>query len=120
MTQEKELICVNCPMGCRVHVVLDGKEVISVTGNTCPRGKEYAIQECIQPMRILTSTVRITGASARVIPVITEQAIPLDKMSEAMQEIRQMEVQAPIKIGTVLTENLAGTGVRLVTSRTMS
>ncbi len=119
MSERKELICVNCPMGCRVTVELEGKEVLSVTGNSCPRGREYAIQECIQPMRILTSTVRIEGAGARVLPVITEEAIPLEKMDEAMEEIRNVTVHAPVQIGTVILDNLAGTGVKLTASRSM-
>ena len=119
MREEKELICVNCPMGCRVSVVLEDGTVVSVTGNTCPRGRDYAVQECIRPMRILTSTVRIENADARVLPVISEEAIPLSSMEEAMAEIRKIRLKAPVAIGTVISENLAGTGVRLIASRSM-
>ncbi len=120
MREEKELICVNCPMGCRIQVVLEDGSVTSLSGNSCPRGKEYAMQECIRPMRILTSTVRIDNAAARVIPVITEEAIPLNMMEEAMREIRTFRLSAPVKIGEVVCEDLAGTGVRLITSRSMN
>lgn len=119
MREEKELICVNCPMGCRVTVVLEDGNVLSVTGNTCPRGRDYAVQECIRPMRILTSTVRIENAGARVLPVISEEAIPLSAMDSAMEEIRKISLKAPVRIGTVVCEDLAGTGVRLVASRSM-
>jgi len=117
--ETKELICVNCPMGCRVQVRMEGKQILEVSGNHCPRGKAYAEQECVRPMRILTSTVRIEGAIDRVIPVITEKDIPLDLMEEAMAEIRVIKVDAPVKIGQVLKENLAGTGVSLIASRSM-
>lgn len=116
---ERELICVCCPMGCRITVQMDGKEVISVTGNSCPRGRSYAEQECIRPMRILTTTVRIEGALHRVLPVITEQEIPLDLLLTAMTEIRSVRVSAPVSIGQVICENVAGTGVRLLASRSM-
>lgn len=33
---ERDLICINCPMGCNLHVVMEKGEVVSVTGNTCP------------------------------------------------------------------------------------
>lgn len=116
---EKELICVSCPMGCRITVTMEGKEVLSVKGNTCPRGEAYARQECVQPMRILTSTVRITNGTHRVLPVITEKEIPLEKMSEAMQEVRQITIDAPVHMDDVIIENIADTGVRLIASRSM-
>lgn len=117
---EKELICVTCPMGCRITVTMEGKEVLSVKGNTCPRGEAYARQECVQPMRILTSTVRIENGTHRVIPVITEKEIPLEKMQEAMAEVKELSVQAPVNVNDVLLENIAGTGVNLIASRSMA
>ncbi len=116
----KELICVNCPMGCRIHVTMDEKTVVKVEGNTCPKGKAYAEQECVRPMRILTSTVRIIGSDERVIPVITREAIPLDMMEAAMKEIRKVKVDAPVKMDQVIIEDLAGTGVSLLASRSMN
>ena len=56
---------------------------------------------------------------AQDLPVITEEAIPLEKMEEAMEEIRNVTVHAPVQIGTVILDNLAGTGVKLTASRTM-
>ncbi|MBQ9825295.1 MAG: DUF1667 domain-containing protein [Solobacterium sp.] len=116
---EKELICVNCPMGCRLTVTMEGKEVLSVKGNTCPRGEAYARQECVQPMRILTSTVRILNGTHRVLPVITEKEIPLELMEQAMAEVREITVNAPVEVDTVILENIAGTGVNLIASRSL-
>ena len=116
---EKELICVTCPMGCRITVTMEGKEVLSVKGNTCPRGEAYARQECVQPMRILTTTVRIENGTHRVIPVISESEIPLEKMSDAMEEIRGISVNAPVSVNDVILEDIAGTDVRLIASRSM-
>ena len=115
----KELICVNCPMGCRLRVEMEGKQILSITGNTCPRGKEYAEQECIRPMRILTTTVKISGGAHRVLPVITDKAIPLDLMFDAMEEVRGVTVSAPVAEGQVLVENLLDTGANLIASRSM-
>ena len=115
----KELVCVNCPVGCRLTVEVENDQVISVSGNSCPRGEEYAKSECIRPARILTTTVRITGAIHRVLPVITEQEIPLDMVMDAMDAVRGIKVQAPVKVGDVIAENLLGTGVNLVAARTM-
>ena len=32
--EEKNLICINCPLGCMLTVVMDGKKIVSVAGNT--------------------------------------------------------------------------------------
>ena len=117
--EQKELICVNCPMGCRLQVKTEGDKVLSVNGNHCPRGREYAEKECIRPERILTTTVRILNAAHRVLPVITEQAIPLDMIMDAMQEAKQVKVEAPVQEGDIVLPNIAGTGVNLVASRSM-
>ena len=115
----KELVCVNCPVGCWLTVEVENDQVISVSGNRCPRGKEYAESECIRPARILTTTVRITGAIHRVLPVITEKEIPLDMIMQAMEAVRDIRVAAPVKVGDVIAENLIGTGVNLVAARSM-
>ena len=33
--EERKLTCIGCPMGCPLTVVMNGEEVVSVTGNTC-------------------------------------------------------------------------------------
>ena len=115
----KELVCVNCPVGCRLTVEVENGQVRSVSGNSCPRGEEYAKSECIRPERILTTTVRITGAIHRVLPVITESEIPLDMIMDAMEAVRQIKAEAPVSVGDVIAENLLGTGVNLVAARSM-
>ena len=116
----KELVCVNCPVGCRLTVEVENDQVISVSGNSCPRGEEYAKSECIRPARILTTTVRIEGAIHRVLPVITEREIPLDMVMEAMDAVRGIHVKAPVKVGDVIAADLLGTGVNLVAARSMN
>ena len=116
---EKELVCVNCPMGCRITVTMENDDIVSVTGNTCPRGREYAIKECIRPERILTSTVKVNGGLHRVLPVITDKEIPLDQIFEAMDIIKQTEVTAPIEEGDVIVKDILGTGADVIASRSM-
>ena len=54
--EEKNLICIGCPMGCPLTVKMEHGEVVSVTGNTCKRGDIYARKEVTNPTRIVTST----------------------------------------------------------------
>ena len=117
--ETKELICVNCPKGCRITVTLADGKVQSITGNSCPRGAEYAAKETTRPERILTSTVRIEGGLWRVLPVITSGAIPLDQMEAVMKTVRTVRVEAPVAMNQVLVENINGLGVDLIASRSM-
>ena len=114
MRQEK-LVCVNCPKGCNITVQIEGDEVKDVQGYSCKEGLNYARQEVIRPMRILTSTVRIEGALNRVAPVITDGEIPLDMWHEAMDEIKTIKVSAKEGRGMDnLIENLSAKTSALV------
>ena len=116
---EKELICVNCPMGCRVTVTMEDGKILDVKGNSCPRGRAYAEKECIRPERILTTTVKIQNGTHPVLPVITDKEIPLDMIFEAMEEVRSVTVEAPVREGDVIIKNLLFTGADLIASRSM-
>lgn len=117
--EEKQLICVNCPKGCHITVTLEGKEVVDVKGFSCPQGKAYATQETIRPKRVLTSTITIHDGTLDVLPVITSCEIPLDLFSKAMEEIRKIEVKAPIKMNDVIVSNFLDTGANLLAERSI-
>lgn len=116
---EKELVCVNCPMSCHLTVQIEDGAVVSVSGNSCPRGEAYAKKECIRPERILTTTVRINGGIHRVLPVISASEIPLDQIMDAMEVIRKVQINAPVKVDDVIVENILDTGVNIVAARSM-
>ena len=113
----KEMTCIVCPMGCPLKVMMDGNEVVSVTGNTCPRGKKYAITEVTAPRRVLTSTVRVEGGHLPLCPVRTRGDIPKGLLFDAMKEVNALVIQAPVAIGDVLIPDICGTGVPLVACR---
>ena len=107
----KEMTCVACPLGCQLCVELgDNNEVLSVTGNTCKRGEKYAHDECTNPVRMLTTTMKVNGGSLPVIPVKTSAPIPKGKMFDCMAVINSEVVDAPIKMGEVLISNICDTG----------
>ncbi len=116
----KEMICVSCPLGCMLSVELNDKnEVISVSGNTCKRGEQYAVDECTNPVRMLTSTMKVEGGKLPVIPVKTSKPIPKGKMFECMEIINGVSVDAPVKMGEVLISNICDTGVDIVATNEM-
>lgn len=112
---KREMVCVACPLGCPLVVELDDKgNVISVTGNTCKRGEKYANDECVNPVRMLTTTMKVNGGSLPVISVKTSAPIPKGMMFECMKEINKEFADAPIKMGDVLISNICGTGIDIV------
>ena len=112
--KRKELICIGCPMGCPIVVEMEDGKVLSVTGNTCPRGESYARKEVTNPTRIVTTTVRVDGGKVPMINVKTEQDIPKDKIFECIAALRGVTMKAPVHIGDILLENVADTGVNIV------
>ena len=112
--KRKELICIGCPMGCPIVVEMEDGKVLSVTGNTCPRGESYARKEVTNPTRIVTTTVRVDGGKVPMINVKTEQDIPKDKILECIAALRGVTIKAPVHIGDIILENVADTGVNIV------
>lgn len=113
---KKELICICCPRGC--HLAID-TDTDTVSGNFCSRGAKYGLQEVKNPTRVVTSTVRIVGSDLPMCPVKSEEPIPKGKMFLAMKEINQIRLSAPVYIGQVIKEDLAGSGVRLLVTKNM-
>ena len=114
--------CTTCPSECLLTVEVkrdtDGAvaEVRSVTGNNCPRGDKFAHQELTCPMRVLTTTVAVSGGDEALLPVRTAEAIPLALHAQAMALIRGLVVNAPIRMDDVVLEDLLGTNIDLVAS----
>lgn len=115
---KKELICINCPMGCSLEVTYDADKIIEVKGNECARGKDYAAKEIFHPERIVTTTVCIKGAPIVVLPVKTEKSVPKELGSKIVEAASKITVNAPIKTGDIIICNVLGTGVNLIATRT--
>ena len=96
--EERKLTCIGCPMGCPLTVVMNGKDVVSVTGNTCRRGDVYARKEVTNPTRIVTSTVRVSGGSIDMVSVKTKEDIPKDKIVECVRALKGIRIPAPVHI----------------------
>ena len=117
---KRELTCIGCPMGCGLTVEIENGEVTSVTGNTCKIGDTYARKEVTNPTRIVTSTVVIDGGVHARLPVKTASDIPKSAIFSVMDKINKVRVKAPVKIGEVVLKDVAGTGVDVVATRSIS
>ena len=111
----KEFICIECPKGCRLTI----DENLNVTGNTCIRGKKYAINEVTAPKRIITSTVVVNSKIVSRLPVMTENEVPKELMFEIVKELNNVRVEVPVKCRDVIIENVCGTGVNIIATRTL-
>ena len=115
--EERKLTCIGCPMGCPLTVVMKGKDVLSVTGNTCRRGDVYARKEVTNPTRIVTSTVRVSGGSIDMVSVKTKEDIPKNKIFECVRALKEIRIPAPVHIGDVILTNVADTGVDIIATK---
>lgn len=115
---KKTYTCIVCPMSCRITVE-DREDGVEVTGNGCGRGKEYAMNEHTLPKRTLTTTVKVENGRLRRLPVITDSPLPKAKREECLKEIYAVCVQAPVHYGDVVLENVCGTGVDVLASRSV-
>jgi len=113
----KDMICVCCPLGCRLTVDYTEKAVEKVSGNRCKVGLGYAEKECFNPERTLTSTVKVKGGHLPLVSVRTSKPIPKNRIFDAMDLLAKVEVDAPIKIGDVIVPNLFGTGADIIATK---
>jgi len=117
MKEEKKLTCIGCPMGCELTILIDDGEVISVTGNHCNVGKEYAKKEVTNPTRIVTSSVKVLHGKEKMVSVKTNKDISKALISQCIDALRGLEVTAPIHIGDVLVKGICGTDVDIVATK---
>lgn len=106
---KRELTCICCPLGCQITVMLNGKQIESISGNTCKRGAEYAENECVNPLRAVTSTVMTNKGIP--LPVKTDRAIPKGKIFECMKIINGAKVDTPVKIGDIIIKDVFGSNI---------
>jgi len=117
--EKKHFTCVTCPVGCEVDVEVQDSSILSMKGNRCDKVKEFVIQELKEPMRVLTTTVRIKGAKYAMLPVRTDKLIPKRLFTQAVAELASIDLQAPVHMSDVIVKDVAGSGANIIATRTM-
>ncbi len=121
------MYCINCPKGCRMNVSLiddaaqaspentdtaqASPENTKVTGNACPAGERYAVQELSAPMRVVTTTVAVKDDKTRLVPVRTSDPVPKECVSDVLKLCRKIKAELPVKTGQVLYDH---EGVKII------
>lgn len=113
-----KLVCINCPRGCNLEVTNINGE-IKVTGNSCPRGEQYAINEMTNPLRTVTTTIAIKSQIYDRLPVITSSPVPKGKIMDVCKALKGVEVNAPIKMGDAVVKNILGLDVDIIASKSI-
>lgn len=114
----KEMICISCPLGCRLLVERDGDKIV-VTGNLCKRGERYGIQEFTAPKRVLTSIVPVKNGKIGMVSVKTKEPIPKELVFPALQVLNKLVLEAPVKSGDVIVKNVLDTGVDIIATKSV-
>ena len=121
----REMICINCPIGCNLKVYGDNEENIRVEGNKWPRGLQYGKDEVLNPKRMVTSSVPLrkdenTGIY-QMISVKTSEAVPKELIFSVIKEIKSIDLKSKgikkIEVGDILLENVCNTGVDIVATQ---
>jgi CxxC motif-containing protein len=117
---KKEIICIGCPMGCYLSVDCVGADMHEVSGNRCKVGLEYAEKEISNPERTLTTTVKVKHGHLPLVSVRTNKPIPKSRILDAINLLAKIEVEAPIKIGEPIIQNIFNTGVNIIATKNIS
>lgn len=112
----KRLTCISCPNGCNLLIDTNTN---NVTGNSCNIGVKYALNEINNPVRTITSTVKIKNAMYEVLPVKTKDPISKNLIFNVMEILNNTIVYAPIKVGEIIIENILDTGINIVATRSL-
>ena len=124
---KRTFTCIVCPNGCEIDTEYEGTNVISVSGNLCPKGRSYVVQELTDPRRTIASSIRITGGElplasdddlARAVSAVRlTQSVPKDRIFDVMNAINQVECPAPVSIGQVILPNVLGLGSDVIITK---
>jgi len=117
--EKKHFVCVVCPIGCEIDLVHDDSKIISMEGNKCEKSEEFVTQELIEPMRILTTTVRIEGSRWPVVPVRIDKVVPKRLFPRVMKQLRRIKLQAPVNMLDVVVRDVMHTGANIIATRSM-
>ena len=119
MTDEKEITCIVCPIGCKILVKTDGKNFEIGDGHKCKRGIEYAKSEVLDPRRMLTSSILVKQGEWPLVSVKSSKTIPKNKVFDVLKEIKKSRIKAPVKLGQIIIKNVADTKIDIIATKSI-
>jgi CxxC motif-containing protein len=117
---KREMICISCPIGCHLTAEWENEETITISGNKCNRGEIYGREEILAPKRVVTATVAVDSTHMARVPVKTDTALLKEHIDPLLQKLYRLRLKAPVNCGDVLIDDVAGTGVQVVATRSIA
>jgi CxxC motif-containing protein len=115
MAARETVICIGCPLGCRVTVLQDKKgNITGLKGAECKQGEKYVLKELQNPVRTLTATVLTTDESYPLLPVRTSRPVLKGMMKPIMRETAKVRVKPPVKSGDIIVKNVSKSKADLI------
>ena len=114
---EREFVCIICPNGCRIAVEYEGTNIKNITGDECPKGKDYVKNEITNPLRVFTGSVLVENGDFSLVSVKTPAPVPKKYLKKIGEMTRRIKVEAPIEIGWIVASNLLGKNIDLIATR---
>ncbi|UCH71845.1 MAG: DUF1667 domain-containing protein [Thermoplasmatales archaeon] len=119
MMDNKEIICIICPIGCKIIVKTNGTKFEIVDGNKCKKGTEYALNDALNPRRMLTSSVLVDYGEWPLVSVKSSSPIPKEKFFSVLKKIKKISIEAPVKSGQIIIKNVENTGINIVATKSV-
>ncbi|MDO5550628.1 MAG: DUF1667 domain-containing protein [Lachnospiraceae bacterium] len=120
----REFTCIMCPQGCDIMVELEEDQekngkILRISGNKCPKGKEYVTQEIINPMRNIATSILVEGGELPLASVRLTKPVPKARIFDVMAEIRRIHVPAPVMEGDIVLHDCLGLGSDVMVTKTV-
>ncbi|MDA3937964.1 MAG: DUF1667 domain-containing protein [Spirochaetia bacterium] len=116
---KKDMICISCPMGCRISAEWGKENIITVTGNKCQRGDVYGKEEILSPRRVVTATLNINSSWLGRLPVMTTGTLPKEFIDSLLNKIYKFDLDVPIVRNDIIIKNISNTGIDLIATRSV-
>ncbi len=121
MIEKRNLTCITCPIGCKLEIILEKGKLREISGNKCKRGKDYAKSECLNPVRTLTTTVKVNNKDElNMLPVKSEKPLQKGILNKCMEVINNLCIQGPINIGDIVIKNVLSTGINIIATKNIN
>jgi len=114
---KREFICIICPNGCRISVEYEGTNIKNITGDECPKGKDYVKNEITNPLRVFTGSVLVENGDFSLVSVKTPAPVLKKYLKEIGEITHGIKVEAPVEIGQTIASNLLNENINLIATR---
>jgi len=119
MAEKKMITCIVCPIGCKILVEKKGNKVVVCSGNKCKKGIDYATYEALDPRRVLTTSVLVEDGQWPLVSVKSSKPVPKNKLFDVLEEIKEVKIVAPVKLGEIILKNVANTGINIISTKSI-